>query len=126
MSYEPRYFKGYLHEIPMTMEYGNKVDKLREKYKDFLWDGEFVNTVGANVSAENNEKVMYSVFVNHKLNKRAVVVVNPLHNKTLTVEVELENTQGKYLVASPETLQTKECNGKIQVPALSAMVLMEK
>jgi len=36
ISYEPRYFKGHLNEFPLTIEYGQKVDALREKYSDYL------------------------------------------------------------------------------------------
>jgi len=126
LSYEPRYFKGHLDEIPLTMEYGRKVDALREKYSGFLWDGEFVNTVGAKVKVENDNKVLYSVFTNHKTNKRAIVVVNPLYDKPIIVEAALENTPANFSMASPEAPEAKESNGKIEIPAFGAVVLMEK
>jgi len=126
ISYEPRNFKGHLDEFPLTMEYGKKVDALREKYSDFLWDGEFVNTVGAKVKVKNNAEIYYSVFINHKTDKRAIVVANPSYDKPINIEVELENGKGGFLMASPEIPEARESDGKIQIPALSAFVLMEK
>ena len=126
ISYEPRNFKGHLDEFPLTMQYGEKVDALREKYNDFLWDGEFVNTVGAKVKVENESKTFYSVFINHKNNKRAVVVVNPSFDQPIIVEVELENKKAGFLLASPEVPEAKKSSGKIEIPALSAVVLMER
>ena len=125
MSYEPRNFKGHLTEFPMTMQYGRKVDALREKYSDFLWDGEFAGTVGAKVKVRNNDKVIYSVFINHKTNKRAIVAVNPSYDHPIIANAELENSTGRFLMASPEDPETKESNGKVEIPALSSVVLME-
>jgi len=126
ISYEPRNFKGRLKEFPSTMEYGMKVDKLREKYSDFLWDGEFVNTVGATVKVKNGMKAVYSVLINHKANKKAVVVANPSYDKPIIVEVELESNKGGFVMASPEEPEAKESKGRINIPALSSIVLMEK
>jgi hypothetical protein len=126
ISYEPRNFKGHLDEFPSTMEYGRKIDALREKYSDFLWDGEFVNNVGAKVEVKNEAKVLYSVFINHKTDKKAIVIANPAYDKPISVEAKLENRNGGYLIASPEASEAKESNGKIEIPPLSAVVLMEK
>ena len=126
LSYEPRYFKGHLSEIPVTMEYGRKMDALREKYSDFLWDGEFVSTVGAKVKVKNDAKVLYSVFINHKTNKRAVVVVNPAYDQPITVEVEPENRAGGFLLATPEVPVATQSDGKTEIPAFGAVVFMEK
>lgn len=126
LSYEPRNFKGHLDEFPLTMEYGKKVDALREKYSDFLWDGEFVNTLGAKVKVKNEAKVFYSVFINHKTEKKAIIVANPSYDQPISVEVELGNKKGRFLIASPEIQQAKESNGKVEIPALSAFVFMEK
>jgi hypothetical protein len=109
ISYEPRNFKGHLDEFPLTMEYGKKVDALREKYSDFLWDGEFMNTVGAN----------------HKTEKRAIVVENPSYNQPIFVEAQLEDRKAGFIMATPEAPEVKKSNGKIEIPPLSAVVFME-
>jgi len=126
ISYEPRYFKGHLAEYPLTIAYGEKVDALREKFSDFLWDGEFVSTLGAKIKVRNDAKAFYSVFINHKTEKRAVVVANPSSNKPINVDINLENNKTGFLIASPEVPLAKESNGKTEIPALSAVVLMEK
>ena len=48
----PRKFKGRLGEFPRIMEYGGKVDALRRRYKDRLWDVVFNSTQGAIVVIE--------------------------------------------------------------------------
>ena len=126
ISYEPRNFKGRLDEFPLTMAYGRKVDALREKYSDFLWDAEFINTSCAKVKVKNEASVLYSVFLNHKTGKRAIVVVNPSYTQQLSAEIGLENKKGGFLIASPEIPEAKESNGKVEIPALSAIVIMEK
>ncbi|NJD04470.1 MAG: hypothetical protein FIA99_18185, partial [Ruminiclostridium sp.] len=51
ISYEPLNFKGRLDEFPLTIEYGKKIDALRKRYKNFLWDAEFIDTLEAQVTA---------------------------------------------------------------------------
>jgi len=126
ISYEPRNFKGHLNEFPLTMEYGKKVDALREKYSNFLWDGEFIGTVGAQVKVKNKAEVLYSVFMNHNLNKRAIVIANPSFENPVVVELEMEYVKSGFLIASPEVPEAKESNGKVEILPLSAVVLMEK
>ena len=48
------------------------------------------------------------------------------NDKSVIVEVDLENAKGDFLMASPEAPDAKESKGKIKIPALSAVVLMEK
>ena len=126
ISYEPRNFKGHLEEFPLTLQYGEKVDALREKYSDFLWDGEFSGTVGASVKVNNNMKIYYSVFTNHKTNKRAIVVANPAYDLPVTVQASLGNSKNVFAMVSPEKPEPKESDGNISIPALSAVVFMEK
>jgi hypothetical protein len=126
ISYEPRNFKGHLDEFPLTVKYGNKVDALRKRYSDFLWNAEFTDTEGAKVKADKDEQVTYAVFISHKTGKRAVVVSNPSYTHPVSVTVQLDNGSGRYLMASPEEPGTRESAGKTEIRALSAVVLMEK
>ena len=125
ISYEPRYFKGHLDEFPATVSYGEKVDALREKYSDFLWDGEFTGTRGALIRVEDQTSVKYSVFKNHRTGKRAVVVANPSYDHPVVVEIEMEQNSGGFLIASPEEPEAKRADRKTVIPALSAVVLFE-
>jgi hypothetical protein len=47
MSYEPRDFHGELDEMPVSLVYGRAVDDLRRRYKEWIWDAEFRDTLGA-------------------------------------------------------------------------------
>ncbi len=125
ISYEPRNFKGHLDEFPLTVEYGRKVDALRKKYSDFLWHGEFMDTRGASVVTTGNEPVSYTVYVNSKSGKRAVVVSNPSYIQPIRVDVRLDDGTGRYMVASPESPEARTGNGIMQVNALSAVVFIE-
>jgi hypothetical protein len=122
ISYEPYNFKGYLSDFPLTVAYGKKIDDLRRKYKSYLWDAEYRDTLGAEVSSNGNYR--YSVF-NTSSGKRAVVVINTESGKSIEVEVKLPN-QGKLVSASPERPESVSFNGKIEIPARSAIVVMEQ
>lgn len=50
ISYEPYNFKGWLHDYPDTIAYGQKMDALRTEYRKYLWDGEFRDACGARVT----------------------------------------------------------------------------
>ena len=49
ISYEPYNFKGWPHDFPDTVAYGQKMEALRTAYRSYLWDGEFRDTCGAEV-----------------------------------------------------------------------------
>lgn len=122
ISYEPYNFKGYLTDYPLTLAYGRKIDALRRKYKNYLWDATFRDTLGANVTSDGNSR--YSVFVT-ATGKRAVVVVNMEFSKAITAKVELPNP-GKLVVATPERPSARPTGGTLQIPARSAAVVMEQ
>lgn len=122
ISYEPFQFKGYLEDFPLTLAYGKKIDDLRRKYKDYLWDADFRDTLGADVTADG--KVRHTVFVT-STGKRAVVVVNQELTKPITAVVQLPNP-GKLVVATPENPDAVPTDGTIQIPPRSAAVVMEQ
>lgn len=121
ISYEVRNFKGRLSEFPRVVEYGQKVDSLREKYSDFLWDGEFMDTVGVSVSGDD---IRYTVFV-RKDGKKAVVVYN--------VNTEYSNdafvstgSSSDMVVATPESPEAIDFDGSICLGPQSMAVIMER
>src|SRR5580658_3987288 len=121
IQYEPFLYKGHLHDFPLTMAYGKKIDELRRKYKAYLWDGDFRDNLGASVSAEGQHH--YSVF-RAENGKRAVVVVNPSSDTAITANVTLTNP-GRLIEATPEDPEGKPSSGTLQIPARSAAVLIE-
>jgi hypothetical protein len=123
MSYEPFFFKGDLNDFPTTLDYGKKVDALRKRYREYLWDGEFRDTLEATVSQEDKPFADYSVFRTSS-GKHAVVVLNDqLH--PITVSVKVEGTQD-YVAATPESPEAKPSTGALTVASRSAVVLMQK
>jgi hypothetical protein len=122
ISYEPYNFKGHVTDFPLTLAYGKKIDGLRRKYKEYLWDAEFRDTLGASLSADGSSR--YTVF-RTKAGKRAVVVVNQEAGKAITARVSLPNA-GRLMCASPEQPDAQPTSGTVRIPARCAMVVMEQ
>lgn len=126
ISYEPYFFKGHLEDFPKTLTYGEKVDSLRRTYSNYLWHGEFQDTLGATVTNGKERYGLYSVFVNHQNNKRAVVVVNGDFKNDIEVMVDMPKAEN-LIIASPEDQKEKKyTKEKIKIPANGAIVLIEK
>jgi hypothetical protein len=131
MSYEPYNFKGRLDDFPLTIEYGKKMDALRRRYREYLWDAVFCDVFGAQVTVDGKPHVPYSVFVNPESGKRAVVVAN--HDATREIKArvelarqgELKETPARLVVATPEQPDAVETKGTLAIPARSVAVLME-
>ena len=155
LSYEPRNFKGRLDEFPLTLAYGKKMDALRRRYTAHLWDAEFRDTLEARVTVESGatEKgrvagkrrlakegraiesghpmedgrpyYPYTTFRQPDTGKRAVVVSSFSDDSPLRVAVELMGTVGKLVTVTPEAPEPQPCDGKLIVPARSAVVVLE-
>jgi hypothetical protein len=123
ISYEPRNFKGRLSEFPRIMAYGKLVDDLRKKYSDYLWDAEFRDTLGADVSGK---KLKHSVFVRKEDGKKAVVVYNTDTQHSNQAIISLGETSGRLFITSPEKAQLAEFNGQVAIEPQSVVVIIEK
>ncbi|MGH9598952.1 MAG: DUF6259 domain-containing protein [Terracidiphilus sp.] len=121
IQYEPLLYKGHLRDFPLTLAYGKKIDALRKKYKAYIWDGEFRDTIGAGVSADGAHR--YSVFVAAG-GKRAVIVISQEETRAITVQVNLPNP-GNLMVATPEQPGGAPTTGTFRIPARSAAVIIE-
>jgi hypothetical protein len=121
IEYEPYNFKGHVTDFPLTLEYGKKVDALRRKYREYVWDGEFRDTLGATVSADGEHR--YAVYV-AKSGKRAVVVINLDQDKGISAKVTLPHA-GQLSAATPENPERQSTTGELAIPARSAAVVME-
>lgn len=123
ITYEPRNFKGRLSEFPRIMEYGRKVDNLRKKYKDYLWNAEFRDTQGAYAEGDD---ICYSVFVG-KNGKKAVVVVNKNTKKVSKANVSVDDCVLSALtVVTPENPEPVKFSGSITLEPQSAAVIIEQ
>jgi len=122
ISYEPFNFKGHVTDFPLTLEYGKKIDALRRRYRAFLWDAEFRDTLGATVTAEGRHR--HSVFV-ARGGKRAVVVVNQEYSKTISAKISLPDS-GSLVMATPEQQESQPASGAVTIPPRSVVVIMEQ
>ncbi|MEG2061531.1 MAG: DUF6259 domain-containing protein, partial [Alistipes sp.] len=123
MSYEVRNFKGSLSEFPRVMAYGRKVDDLRKRYSDFLWNGEFLDVLGATVNGDN---IRYTVFRNQKTGKKAIVAYNVATDKANEATISIDGSSSPLVVVTPEKQSPAKFAGKISIGPQSVVVVMEK
>lgn len=91
-----------------------------------LWHGEFQHTVGATVQTDENNFHNYSVFLDSKRGRRAVVVVNSNAEKSIPIKVQLPGKRQPLLIATPEAPQPRSSNGQALLSPLSAVVFLER
>ena len=127
ISYEPYNFKGKLGDFPLTMAYGDKIDALRRRYKHWLWDAEYRDTLGASVITHGGPQphpIIYSVFQT-SIGERAVVVVNDDFSKSAAVTVKLPHPH-HLVVVTLEQPDPRPTAGLVHIPPRSAVVLLEQ
>jgi hypothetical protein len=124
ISYEPYNFKGMLSSFPLTLEYGKKIDALRRRYRRWLWDAEYRDTLGAKVTVNGAPHPLYSVF-RAGAGERAVVVVNQHPAEGIIAKVEIPNPRHLMLV-TPEEPDSRPTSGALRIPPRSAAVVLEQ
>jgi hypothetical protein len=125
LSYEPFNFKGNLSDFPLTLQYGKRIDALRKRYSEYLWDGEFRDAQDATVTVNGQPYPLFSVFRRANGKRAAVVVNNTIKPLTATVAFD-DGVRGTLGWVSPEDPSMHATDGALQVPARSAVVLMER
>ncbi|MGM9737349.1 MAG: DUF6259 domain-containing protein, partial [Candidatus Cryptobacteroides sp.] len=124
ISYEPRGFKGRLSEIPEMMAYGAKIDALRTRYKDQLWNVVFNSTTGADVTGEG---ILYSVLTHKSDGKRTIVVLNSDTSRTNEAVIRLENASPDHLMmVTPDNPDPVPFSDKVTIGPQGAVVIIEK
>lgn len=125
MSYEPRNFHGELDEMPVSLTYGRSVDDLRRKHREWIWDAEFRNTVGARVTVGGKLLTTYTVF-RRKDGRRAVVFANMSDTDRIICEVSLNDPRlGALKLISPEQTDPKPWPGILELAPGAAAVVLE-
>ena len=125
MSYEPRDFHGGLDEMPETLKYGRSVDDLRRGYREWLWDAEFRDTIGAKVTRSGETHDTYTLF-RRKDGLHAVVLANMSDTEPIVCEVALDQPKSASMRwASPEQPEAKPWPGKLELAPGSAAVVLE-
>lgn len=124
ISYEPYNFKGHLDDYPLTMTYGKQMDALRAELREYFWDGEFRDTVGAVVTSEGQPHHPYSVFRSQKTGKAGLVICNYDEEKTITVNARLVDDQVLAQYRLVDDPQWKPASAQIEIPPCSAVVVI--
>jgi hypothetical protein len=125
MSYEPRDFHGQLDEMPISLSYGRAVDNLRRRYREWIWDAEFRDTLGAQVTVGGVPLETYTVFRRND-GLRAVVLANMSDTDPMVCEISLNHPSPAGLkLVSPEQPDPRPWPGKLELAPGSAAVLLE-
>ncbi|MGH9343087.1 MAG: DUF6259 domain-containing protein, partial [Terriglobia bacterium] len=125
VSYEPFNFKGNIDDFPLTVAYGQKMDELRERYKAYLWDAEFRDTLTARVEVAGAQYNAYSVFRRGN-GLRAVVITNTEMNRPIRATVSFDPPETHTLTcASPERPDAVSCGSTVTIPPRSVVVMMQ-
>ena len=124
ISYEPYNFKGDLDDFPLTVDYGKKVDAFRSHYADYLWKGEFRDSVGAQITIRSRGSDCLQCLFACDREVRAMVLINDDPKVAHEATLELQEG-GSFRCASPESPELKPCGPRVVVPARSALVVFE-
>ena len=126
LSYEPFNFKGDIRDFPLSVAYGEKMDALRKRYRDYVWDAEFRDTLGAEVEVGGKHYTEYSVF-ERKDGRHAIVVTNDGSDRAIQATVTVASAANhSFQCASPEHPDAVPCGTAVTIPPRSSVVLMER
>lgn len=124
MSFESFNFKGDMDDFPTTVAYGQKMNAFREKYRAYVWDGEFRDDQDAMVTADARAYRGFSVFL-HASGRRCAVIVNE-GKRPIDADVKFAGeSRGTLVYATPEMPDQRACNGSVTVSPRSAVLVME-
>ena len=126
LNYEARNFKANTNEIPLTTAYGLKALRLRRRLRDFIWEGWYLDTVGARVECETQgAEILHSAFENRHTGKKAYVIAN---QSEVRADVKLVTDPGHdlYTVHDMESDETVESRGAVSIPPRSLVVLVDQ
>ncbi len=122
ISYEPYNFKGRLDDYPATLAYGRKMDALRTELRDYFWDGEFRDEVGAAVSVDGAAHRPYAVFTSRSTGRTGLVICNYNAHTNVTVRARLANGSGPDRYRLVDEPSWHRCADGIVIPPQSAAV----
>jgi hypothetical protein len=125
LSYEPFGFKGRLEDFPDTVAYGRQMDALRTELRDWFWDGDFRDTLGATVLVGGQAHHPYSVYRAASSGRPGLVIAN--YDPDTTIEVDIAVDDGSVptrwrLVDDDRWHATTD---SVRIPPQSAAVLVD-
>ncbi len=118
ISYEPMQFKGRIGEFPALLEYGHQIDALRKRYRDRLWEVEFIP---AEKNAPKHAAVLASEMKSTVSGLKTIVLAN-LTEQEQTIE---NPYMANWYCASPGNPDLRPASETITLSPLSAVVLLE-
>jgi hypothetical protein len=124
ISYEPYNFKGRLDDYPLTLAYGKQIDALRTELREYFWDGEFCDEVGAKVTSQGKPHHPYSVFKHAHSGLPGLVICNYHERDTIRVAVALEGAGQLSRCRFVEDEQWQKFEGEVSIPPQSALVVI--
>ena len=124
ISYEPFNFKGHLDDFPLTLEYGKRMDALRLELRDYFWDGEYRDTIGATVKdAAGETHHPYAVFISARDGSRGVAIAN-YEDEPIEATVELDNGGKLSRYRLVDEAEWHALDSGIAIPGRSAAVVI--
>jgi hypothetical protein len=124
ISYEPYHFKGRLDDFPLTVAYGKQVDALRAELREYLWDGEFRDKVGASVTANGRPHHPYAVFRHRDREEYCVAVANYEAEHAATIQVNLDDGRALTHVRLLDEPTWRRIEGTTTIPPRSAAIFV--
>jgi hypothetical protein len=122
VSYEPYFFKGMPSDYPLTMDYGMKMQALREETAEYTWYGHFCEKKHAKVYAGEQVHPHYSVFKSKESGNLAVVVAN---NTDVPITVSVKPDCGT--ITRYRAVDGDWCEGEtMTIAPHTAVVALEK
>jgi hypothetical protein len=124
-SYEPQFFKGRLPDFDLTVSYGRRMDALRSQLREWLWDGEFRDTVGATVrDGSGDPHRPYSVFRSAGDGSPAVCLANYHRERTVQLTVDIAGAAGPYSYRLVDRDTWRDASDGVVLPPRSAAVIV--
>lgn len=124
ISYEPYNFKGHLEDYPATLAYGQQMDALRTESREFLWDGEFHDIIGAQVTANGRAHHPYALFTSRQSGQAALVICNYDEDQAVTVVARLDSGQPLQRYRLIDDATWREVSEGIRIPPASAVFVL--
>lgn len=126
ISHEPRMFKGDLEEYPDTLEYAKKMDKLRRRYQPWLWDSEFMHTLGLHVTPHSGPAPAFARHVAPN-GHQAVVIYNTDLKDPCFFSLILDQPPAQLVRVDPENPEPQPMTNleQLEIAPQCCIVLLE-
>ncbi len=117
---------GSIVSAPKLGRYIKEIAKIRMELSDFLWNGQFRDTLGASLTGETKD-VLFGVHIDRKSSKRAVVLMNTAEReRSVKVVLEGRKESRNFRIFKPFEKATSQPSSKrITIKASGVAVAVE-